>query len=88
MSKPTTPPRHWKSSLVSEKFPLWYLARHPTHAIGIFSHGQLLPLQFSLNIKSNIEANPRYTELFPTVRLKEGSGNKQDWSLETASRPL
>ena len=82
----TTPPRHWKSSLVSEKFPLWFLARNPKLSVGVFSHGEKLPTQFSLNIRGNIESNPRFQELFSAVRMKEGQNNKSDWSIEGAFR--
>lgn len=82
----TTPPRHWKSSTVSEKFALWYLGRNPTHSVGLFSHGQGLVTKFSVNIRSNIQGNERVHEIFPHLKLKEGSNNKNDWSLHGSFR--
>src|SRR6188472_3172113 len=29
----SVPPRHWKSSLASEKFPAWYLGRNSKNAV-------------------------------------------------------
>ena len=75
----TAPPRHWKSSLVSEKYPLWLLSRNPQASVGIFSHGERLPVKFSRNIRGNIEGNPRYRELFPAIKL--GKSTESDWSL-------
>lgn len=80
----TTPPRHWKSSLVSEKFTTWYLARHPQHSIGVFSHGAALPTRFSVSVRKNIEWNRHFTELFPNVKF--AGGNTSDWSLTGAFR--
>jgi predicted phage terminase large subunit-like protein len=82
----TAPPRHWKSSCVSEKFPLYFLARNPEKSVGIFSHGQTLPIQFSKSVRGNIEFNPRFKELFPEIKLKEGSESVSNWSLRTAFR--
>jgi predicted phage terminase large subunit-like protein len=80
----TCPPRHWKSSLVTEKFPLWLLSLHPEWSIGLFSHGERLPAKFSRNIRANIEGNQRYQSLFPTVKI--GKSTETDWSLTTAYR--
>lgn len=80
------PPRHLKSSLVCEKFTLKYLADHPDHTVGVFSHGAALPLRFSKNVRGNVDSNPRFRELYGRVRLKPGSSNQSDWSLEGAYR--
>ena len=80
----TTPPRHWKSSLVSEKFPTWYLARNPKHSVGIFSHGMALPTRFSINVRKNISYNPLFADLFPEVKVD--GGPTCGWSLKGAFR--
>lgn len=82
----TAPPRHWKSSLVSEKFTLWFLSKNPERSVGVFSHGSALPTRFSMNVRSNIISNPRFRQVFPGVELKEGSSNQSDWSLSCAYR--
>ncbi len=61
----TAPPRHWKSSLSAEKFPLWYLSRNPKASVGLFSHSSPLVVQFSKNIRNNINTNPRFLRTWP-----------------------
>ena len=36
------PPRHWKSSISSIKFPAWYLGKNPTHPIIVASYAKSL----------------------------------------------
>lgn len=79
----SVPPRHWKSSLVSTKFPMWYLARHPKHSVIAGSYKAELAETFSENIRNNIVSNPRLTSLFPDLRIKRGSNKVSDWLLET-----
>jgi predicted phage terminase large subunit-like protein len=82
----TAPPRHWKSSITAEKFPLRCLAENPKMSIGCFSHGATLPIRFSKNIRNNIASNPKFQELYPDIRLKEDSANMSDWALRGAYR--
>ena len=76
------PPRHWKSSLCSEKLPAWYLGNHPDHSLIEATNSDTLALSFSRNIRSIIES-PRFRSLFD-VRLRRGSNEVQQWSLEQA----
>ncbi len=82
----TAPPRHLKSSIVCEKFALRFVAENPTKSVGLFSHGATLPLRFAKNVRSNVESNPRFRELYPHIVLKRGSENQADWSVEGAYR--
>lgn len=82
----TAPPRHWKSSLTAEKFPLWCLAEDPLMSIGCFSHGSTLPTRFSKNVRNNIANNPLFQELYPNVKLKDDSANMSDWALRGTYR--
>ncbi len=80
----TVPPRHWKSSLGSVKFPAWYLGKHNTHAIIEASYSASLSETFSTEIRDTIKTNPRYKALFPDVKLL--TKNVDDWSLRTSVR--
>ncbi len=80
----TVPPRHWKSSLGSVKFPAWYLGKYNTHAIIEASYSASLSETFSTEIRDTIKTNPRYRALFPEVKLL--TKNVDDWSLRTSVR--
>lgn len=82
----TAPPRHWKSSLVMEKFALHFLANYPEKSVGMFSHGTSLPIRFSRNVRNNIDSNPRFHELYPDVRIKQDSSNVTDWAIDGTYR--
>ena len=82
----TCPPRHWKSSLVSEKFVLKYIADNPTHSVILASHAESLALKFSRTIRNTIVANERFHELYPDIRLIEGIGSVAEWAVEGAYR--
>lgn len=41
------PPRHGKSFIASERFPVWHLGRNPTHQVLMTSYGQVLSDRFS-----------------------------------------
>ena len=82
----TCPPRHWKSSLVSEKFVLKHIADHPDCSIILASHAESLALKFSRTIRNTIIANERFHELYPSIRLIEGIGSVHEWAVEGAYR--
>ncbi len=81
----SVPPRHWKSSLASEKFPAWYLGRNPKNAIILASYALDLSVRFSRSIRDTIVSNPRFGSLFP-IRLRKDSSRADDWALDTATR--
>ncbi len=82
----TCPPRHWKSSLCSEKFPLKYLGNNPGHSVIVASHAESLALKFSKTVRNNILVNERFHDLFPEVQVAEGSSSVHDWMLAGAYR--
>lgn len=82
----TAPPRHWKSSTATEKFPTWYLARNPKHSVVITAHAAWLARQFSVSVRSNILKNPIFQELFPAVKISDESSRADDWMLQGAFR--
>lgn len=82
----TCPPRHWKSSLCSEKFPMWFLGRHPKESIILTSHSSNLAMGFSRNIRDTIVGNNRYRELFPGSEVNMEFSSVADWALLGAHR--
>ena len=79
------PPRHWKSSLASEKFPAWWLGKHPKDAVIVASYALSLAEKFSRTVRSTIQSE-RYQELYPSVKIKQGSNSADDWLLEGGYR--
>lgn len=77
----TTPPRHWKSSLIAEKFVAWYLGRHPTQSVGLASHTSSLSERFSRSVRDLIAANTTFSETFPGVAIRPDQSGVSDWLL-------
>jgi phage terminase large subunit-like protein len=82
----SVPPRHWKSSLASEKFPAWYLGRHPTHSLIIVSHTDTLATRFNSSVKATIESNALYKAVFPDLEIDPKMNRVDDWMLTTGYR--
>lgn len=82
----TCPPRHWKSSLCSEKFPTWFLARHPDKSVIAAAHTLALVEKFSRNVRDTILANLHFKELFPKLQIRHDAAGVSDWSLRYAWR--
>lgn len=81
------PPRHGKSRTAS-CFSEWYLGEDPSRKIMIGSYNETLSTMFSKNVRntiSEIKAD-RYkvvfSDIFPGVRIKQGDGAMNLWSLE------
>lgn len=81
-----TPPRHWKSSITSDKFPQYCLGRHPEWPIIIVSHTLALSEKFSTNIRDTVANNTIFRELFPDTILREDKRSADDWSTTRAYR--
>ena len=75
------PPRHWKSSISSIKFPAWYLGKNPTHPIIVASYAKSLAEKYSRAVRDTI-AGERFASLFPDVKVRRDSGRMDDWLLE------
>jgi predicted phage terminase large subunit-like protein len=82
----TAPPRHWKSSISSEKFPLWFLARNPSVSVILASHSAHLATGFSRNVRDAFLWNTNLHRLFPDVRVSPDYATSNDWALEAAHR--
>ncbi len=81
-----TPPRHWKSSLASERFPMWYLGHHPERAVILASYGVTLAEKFSRTVRDTIMGNARYKLLFPRTIVRPDIARVDDWTLTLGTR--
>jgi predicted phage terminase large subunit-like protein len=77
------PPGHAKSTYCSRMFPSWYLGNNSKHKIIGAGHTQnFVENEFGKKIRSILE-NPRYTDIFPNVRLASDSKAAGYWSTTT-----
>lgn len=70
------PPRHGKSELCSQYFPVWYLKKRKRKRIILTSYGADLARRFSRKSRDIIRENPSLG-----LRLASGQASKMDWSL-------
>ena len=80
------PPRHWKSSIASEKFSAWWLGKHNKDSIIVASYALSLAEKFSKSVREMIGGNEHYQELFPDIRIQRDSNSADDWLLESGYR--
>lgn len=80
----TTPPRHWKSSLVSRKYPAWFVGKRKSennpHQVILSSYGATLA---EANNRATLELinSPLYQNIFPQIQLSSKSQAVNEWSL-------
>ncbi len=74
----TMPPRHGKSTLVSDMFPSWVLGRHPEWEIISASYAVTLPLEFSRKIRDRLR-DPMYTALFENTAIRDDNSGVEKW---------
>jgi phage terminase large subunit-like protein len=74
------PPRHGKSTLVSEEFPGWHLGRYPMHEFISASYNISLPVGFSRKIRARLR-DATYRALFPDAQLDPDSQSVEQWLL-------
>ena len=72
------PPRHGKSLLTSQRFPLWYLGRNPSAEVIHASYGGDLVTDFGRNLR-NLTYNPAHLDVFPTLQLAADSKASNRW---------
>jgi len=82
----TTPPGHWKSSLVSRKFPAWYIGRNQalglSHQVILTSYNSSLAEANNRAVLELVRDNPLYANIFPDIRVSRSSQSAEEWSLE------
>lgn len=72
------PPRHGKSTLVSENLPPWFMGLMPNAEIIAASYSSSLAFDFSRKVQDIIR-DPDYAVLFPGLTLKEGAESIERW---------
>ena len=65
---------------------MWFLARNPQKSVILASHSAHLATDFSRNVRDAVAYNPRFTQLFPGVRVHDTFATQADWALTTAYR--
>lgn len=76
----TVPPRHGKSTLVSDMFPSWVLGKHPEWELIASSYSLALPLKFSRDIRNRLR-DPSYRGIFPSTVLRDDAQAAEEWRL-------
>lgn len=71
------PPRHGKSYLTTEKFPVWYLGKNPDKEVGVVAYSAELAETFGY--KSREIAKGEMTEAIFDMKLREDSKAKDKW---------
>lgn len=77
----TVPPRHGKSTIVSDNFVSWVLGKHPEWEVISTSYAVSLPIGFSRKIRDRIKS-PLFKALFPEAGMRADSQNVEAWTLE------
>jgi len=82
----TTPPRHWKSSLVSQKAAAWFVGRRASnnrpHQIIFTSYAAGLATRNSRAALEAIRDNARFRDIFPDVKVSMKSQSVEEWALK------
>lgn len=72
------PPRHGKSTLVSDEFQSWVLGHHPDWEVISASYAVSLPIGFSRRIRDRIDSK-EYQAIFPRTRVRSDSRGVEEW---------
>ena len=74
------PPRHGKSFLTAQRFPAWYLGRHPDRFVISASYGQELADDFGREVR-NLIADPLHQLIFPECMISEDSASMHRFNI-------
>jgi len=66
------PPRHGKSTTVSEHFPAWYLGRNPSDQVLFSTYGQNLASSFGRRVRNQL-FEPTFRSIFPNCHISSDS---------------
>lgn len=87
----STPPRHWKSSLISQKAVAYFVGKRASeqkpHATILTSYAAGLAEKNSRSALETVRDNPRYKNVFPGVEVSRKSQSMSEWALEGATFP-
>lgn len=76
----TAPPRHGKTTLVSQHFPPWYLGRNPDKKIIFTTYGQSLASDVGLLVRDQV-MQESYQQIFNELRLSKDTKAKAKFNL-------
>lgn len=84
----TTPPGHWKSSLVSRKLPAWFVGKRQReerhHGVILTSYNAKLAKMNNSRVLELVQT-PAYENVFPDVQLSRKSQSSEEWSLKDSA---
>ncbi len=72
------PPRHTKSTIVSQRFPVWHMGRNPSHDVVCASYGQTLANKHSRAARSVCADSAM---LWPGVALDDSRKAVEEWQV-------
>lgn len=82
----TTPPRHWKSSLVSQKAAAWFVGKRASvgepHQVIFTSYAAGLAQRNSRAALETVRDNPLFREVFGGVKVSMKSQSVEEWALD------
>src|SRR3972149_3270006 len=73
------PPRHGKSTTISDHFPAWYLGRKPDHQIIFSTYGQNLASSFGRKVRNQL-FDPSHNRIFPNCNIAYDSKAKNQFT--------
>lgn len=86
----STPPRHWKSSLISRKFAAWFVGKRKrdggAHQVIITSYAASLAESHNRAVIETVMSK-QYQQLFADVRLSTKSQSVTEWAIDGESFP-
>lgn len=75
------PPRHGKSTAVSQLFPAWLVGRNPSMRGILASYGSDMA-KFNSRIARNYVLDPKFKKVFPRVKMSEDLAKIEEWTVK------
>lgn len=75
------PPRHGKTTTVTQKYPVWHLGRNPDHRVMMVSYGADL-VEKSSRAARNYISTEYFRGVFPDLYLDPSSRSANSWNLD------
>lgn len=75
----TVPPRHGKSHMTTQRFPVHHMGKNPHHQFIVAAYGQDLANDFS-RLTRNVMRDPITQQIFPNLKLDPDRQSVENWS--------
>lgn len=79
------PPRHWKTSKVSQKFAQWFIGKRYSenrpYSVMLGSYGATLSEEISRTSRDVVRDNPLFGDVFPQCRIARNLQRPDSWGL-------